>query len=45
MSEKYDAKTLSYVVARYTVYNIYDIYHTYNINMHQWDMLNVNNIY
>ena len=31
LPKNWDAKTLSYVIARYPVHNIYDIYDIYNI--------------
>ena len=30
----WDAKALSYVIAKHPVYNIYDIYHIYSIYTH-----------
>ena len=34
MPDNCDAKTLSYVIARYPVYNRYDTYHICNIYMY-----------
>ena len=40
----WDAKALSYVIAKHPVYNIYDIYHIYSIYTHSIYSIQIYNI-